>query len=301
MRRLTPLVLLVAVGGCAQILGLEAGHLADGGVVADGQTGDGGAGSDAEADDGAVPDGGEPDGGVGCISWCGSTTACGTCLNTPTVALDKYRIDATEVKVADYQAWLAVRPGLGGFDQVALCNWIANDFVPANWEAQTATPDLPVTGVNWCQAQGFCFWSKKWLCGRIGLNGHFGGAPFDNYDKLGLNGSEWYNACTGGHAGQAYPNAGAGTAGVCNVESTTLRSVNDGAACYGGFTGIFDMSGNVAEWEDSCATTDGRDDLCHIRGGSYATLVADATCDLNLAVRRDTQSPQVGFRCCADL
>jgi formylglycine-generating enzyme required for sulfatase activity len=304
MRGLTALVLALAVGGCAQILGLKPGHVADGGVpddaAADGAAPDGAA-PDGAAPDGAAPDGAAPDGAVSCISQCESTTPCGACPTNPMVDVLDFKVDAAEVTVRDYGAWLAVNPGLGVFASLNMCNWVANDFTPANWAAQTAGDlDLPVTGVNWCQAAGYCLWAKKYLCGKMGLGALNGGAvDFDKYNQLGTGGSQWYAACTGNNAAQQYPNPAAGDAGVCNVESSGTRKHVITSQCTGGFTGLFDMSGNVAEWEYCCDGILGRADQCRIRGGAYDSAVTDARCGTNSAAVRETQSPRIGFRCCA--
>jgi formylglycine-generating enzyme len=60
------------------------------------------------------------------------------------------------------------------------------------------------------------------------------------------------------------------------------------------------MSGNVAEWEDSCATTNGQNDSCHIRGGShYADSdTSHLRCDASDTTPRSNFGEIIGFRCC---
>ena len=289
MRGLLALVAALSVGGCAQILSLHAGHL-----------GDGGAGSDGGGLDGGEPDGPGPDGGVGCVSLCGSTTGCGTCPNAPTVGVLNYNIDVSEVTVGQFQAYLAIGPGLGIFGNFSQCNWLNDQFTPADWETQLANPDFPVRGVSWCQAAGYCAWAKRELCGRIGALGSGGALDYDNFAKVGQNGSEWFNACTNGNATQAYPNPDEPTTqGLCDVDNPDggVRSAA-GSSCSGGLAGLLDMSGNVAEWEDCCSGTSGETDLCRVRGGSYASTLTEARCDAATSASRGTQSPDIGFRCC---
>jgi hypothetical protein len=95
------------------------------------------------------------------------------------------------------------------------------------------------------------------------------------------------------------------------------------SGCVGGSTTnvIFDLSGNVAEWENSCSAytmgDGGTKDLCAVRGGSFdsprgavggidggggstgpaASLVCKSTV-YQPPVPRDTTAPDIGFRCC---
>ena len=54
------------------------------------------------------------------------------------------------------------------------------------------------------------------------------------------------------------------------------------AGCQGGFPGVFDMSGNAAEWEDSCgraaADASTAKDPCILRGGSYQHSQSGVSC-----------------------
>jgi hypothetical protein len=77
------------------------------------------------------------------------------------------------------------------------------------------------------------------------------------------------------------------------------------AGCVGGSSTnvIFDMSGNVAEWENSCSATTGATDNCAVRGGAYDTSpgMTSLTCASNTSQPpfvRSTQAADIGIRCC---
>ena len=67
--------------------------------------------------------------------------------------------------------------------------------------------------------------------------------------------------------------------------------------------GVFDLSGNLAGWENSCAK--GPDTAhpsgsvkCRVRGGSCADQKNDLSCGRDQEVERKSALPTVGFRCC---
>ena len=126
--------------------------------------------------------------------------------------------------------------------------------------------------------------------------------------------SEWYRACSS--AGKSKYSYGAQyDARACvgdgydgkdgySPSSDRPQPVGTASACHGGeppFAKIMDLSGNLAEWEDACATFNGADDFCLVRGGSYfldRTLLA---CDAAMQPRtRSDAELGVGFRCCKD-
>ena len=72
------------------------------------------------------------------------------------------------------------------------------------------------------------------------------------------------------------------------------------SACEGGFTGLLDLSGNVAEWEDSCNTAVPGSGTCRLRGGSVVSPLEDARCQSDATISGGAWDDYVGIRCCAD-
>ena len=74
------------------------------------------------------------------------------------------------------------------------------------------------------------------------------------------------------------------------------RDVGSTKSCEGGYTGVFDMSGNIAEWEGSCSNTTGKTDPCLIRGGAYYQLEGELMCLSTDMPTRETAAIAIGFR-----
>ncbi|EDM77256.1 hypothetical protein PPSIR1_17390 [Plesiocystis pacifica SIR-1] len=206
-------------------------------------------------------------------------------------AANEMRIDATEVRVADYAAFLDAGPIL---DLPADCD--ANQtYVPNDWDAQfNGDQDEPVVWVDWCDAYAFCEWQGKHLCGAVGGGA---GSPALLDDLT----SEWYRACVGESLTNAYPYGPGHIPGLCNEngdrEMDGPLPVGAAPGCEGGLAGLFDMSGNVWEWTNSC---DDQEGTCLRRGGGYSTEPSLAACDISSLRTRDYQWKNTGLRCCAD-
>lgn len=265
----------------------------------------GAAGSGAQGAGGGAA--GSPDGGG--TGATGGVAACPSGLPGPPLVLvpapsgspvSSYCVDATEVTNAQYAVFLAAPPAAQG----PACGWAGTHIPSSGWPA-TSKGDYPVVYVNWCDAFAYCKWAKKRLCGRVG-----GGANSFG-DFADATKSEWYNACSGGGT-KTFPYGVAYEAKRCvgNEYATTnvARSVGSATGCEGAYPGLFDLSGNVREWEDSCNGTTGASDKCRVRGGSFDVPAYALECGYGTSASqpsyvypsRSYQSASIGFRCCAD-
>ncbi len=222
---------------------------------------------------------------------------CGAFPGPAMTLIDTYCIDSTEITVAQYSAFLAARAGVVG-TQIALCSW-NNSLVPGSG-VPSGTPNAPITGVNWCQAYLYCAWAGKELCGAP--DGGIGD-PNRWTDPVD---SEWFHACSRNNDGlHDYPYGNTYAPATCNGADygadAALPSV---ASCVGGYPGVFDLSGNVWEWENRCfpagdAGLVGEGDFCFTRGGSFTETSANLTCGVGIGYSRESQANNIGFRCCA--
>ncbi len=130
----------------------------------------------------------------------------------------------------------------------------------------------PKVNVTLEGAKALCGQSKKRLCS----------------DK------EWRTACVG-KGGAAYPYGRSFDPTKCNTEDEEeeerkLGSVGQFKSCRSA-AGIFDMSGNVAEWTEESI----------VRGGDFTSSDDDASCHSGGKRAPSTQKTSIGFRCCSEL
>ncbi|MBX3223901.1 MAG: SUMF1/EgtB/PvdO family nonheme iron enzyme [Labilithrix sp.] len=199
-------------------------------------------------------------------------------------------IDTTEVTLEQYQDFLAAKHPIP-----PECSW-KTDYTLASFTGKAA-----VGNVDWCDAYSFCQWAGKRLCGGIG------GVVLDLQSSLTPQ-SEWQYACThGGDASYAWPYGSAANANIClysdSPDSGQSRPVASDPRCVGP-EGVFDLSGNVWEWEDACDRTKGasRSAQCNLRGGGFlrSSNAWGSCAAVPAGWTRESHVEDTGIRCCSD-
>ena len=181
-----------------------------------------------------------------------------------------YCVDGIEVTEAKWQAFLAADAGKAMLPPPCA-------YKTAFAAGSARDGGLPVSNVDWCDAYGYCAWSGKRLCTA----------------------TEWTTACNGG-SGTAFPYGDVFDDQKCNGGPLDTPVVpGTFAQCVGAIPGIFDMSGNMDEWDVTCASSVGEADLCQTRGGDWQNDGAgELMCTSIQARARSSILGQVGFRCC---
>jgi formylglycine-generating enzyme required for sulfatase activity len=241
----------------------------------------------------------------------------------PTPDGSTYCIDSTEVTQGDYEEFIEAKGGtMGGVPadmsgQPVECEFNTRytaahpDDIPAacrwTFEAFDSTgghPDYPVGCVDWCDAFMYCQWAGKRLCGAIG------GGTISWEREADAWFAEWYNACSQGGT-TVYPYGDEFDAVLCgggeSTEAAPAPLENHPAAetpaCHGSvspFDQVLNMSGNLAEWTDSCQSSM-NDGTCHVQGRSgYPPTPERFACDATQEVTRSVKEPDIGIRCCLD-
>lgn len=196
-------------------------------------------------------------------------------------------IDTTEVTNAQYEPFfVSLDGGVDAGDVPSFCSWNTS-YRPSTWSATppyypAGEPNVPVRAVDYCDAWMFCRWAGKRLCGTLD-----GGA------------NAWTYACSA-NGTKLYPYGAAYDAGACNTEqsgSAAPAPVKSFPGCEGGYAGIFDMSGNAWEWDDTCEPG-GPSASCHVRGGSLARGEDEVRCTTSVGTPRDDDTGNNGIRCC---
>ena len=300
--------LSIAMGACAvepqePAVGTESGTQSTDtgdGDPGDGEPGDGEPGDGEPGDgDGDAGDGdGDPGDGDGDGDGDGGGDGDGEPEFDPAgmVDLGDFLIGAAEVRVQEYGTFLVADVG---FDHLPPeCSW-KTDYTPGSWNGQVQQGvDWPVRRVDWCDAWAYCDWAGARLCGRVGGQAAGLGEVADADDN------EWYRACSADGA-QMYPYADSYDPDVCNGLDANYGVVQPVASlpgCAGGASSrIFDMSGNVFEWTNSCDAELVADEeqQCRRRGGSYLSEDFVLRCEAGSTRERSYRYPNTGIRCCA--
>jgi len=270
----------------------------------------GSSGGSSGGSGGSVASGGSGGAATGGSGGSAGASACpdATQVRGPSlVYVDGFCIDSTEVTNAQYEEFVNAKNG-DASGQISACSTNAS-YVPSSaWPAATDEFNWPVAYVDWCDAYAYCAWAGKRLCGKIG------GGTNDYAAFADANLSQWYRVCSNGGR-NTYPYGGTYDPTKCNGyggpdgcnggTSQTCSRVDVGTytECQGvgAYAGVYDLSGNMLEWEDSCSidpTTNAS--ICRIRGGAiYAQGASDMSCDTDTYNERlDDTAPGIGFRCC---
>lgn len=275
--------LVVAGSSCGVLIGLEDHSLEERGDASRDE-----AAQDAGASDGAAagvcPGRGGPAPvlvGVGAARFC---------------------IDATEVTNDQYKVFVEALVGMDSKTLLPASGVCAGEsFLPPSSSIWPPAPDAglqPVREVDWCAAYAFCKWAGKRLCGRVGG----GEAPYN--DGMSLQ-SELYVACSAGGT-RLYPDGKTWGATACGGSPDASGPKNVTASgCEGSVPGVFDLTGNVMEWEDGCDPASDaaspRDVSCNRRGGNWAaTDPSELSCRGLDPGGRAYTSEWTGIRCCGD-
>jgi formylglycine-generating enzyme required for sulfatase activity len=257
--------------------------------------------TDAEGGDDTADTGSPPDADVGIPNEAEASppSGCPTGHGPTMVVVSTFCIDSTEVTSAQYNDFLLTTPSVSG-QPTPECSWNSS-YLPGNgWSFDSTQGTLPIASVDWCDAYAFCKWAGKRLCGKVG-----GGAA--DFSKFAGTENEHYMACSSG-SNRIYPYGNTFMSTACNgaVDQQVGHAVPVASllTCQGGVQGLFDMSGNVEEWQDACSGNSGADDQCLNGTGAFdytSPASASTRCDFADSDTRNGQFSDVGFRCCATL
>lgn len=244
----------------------------------------------------------------------------------------KYCMDARETTRAEYDAFVAAAKKGETGSQPKECAW-NSELTPLLWDPSQddtppegywcepehwngVSPDAPVGCVDFCDALAYCEWAGKRLCGRIG--GSKWGRVYDtgfaapqDWSKFvgtvvpSLE-SEFINACTQGGATK-YPYGNQYQPGICiddawvDAGKTSIVTDFESRPCHGTvppFTGMYDVSGSVGEWQNFCWMPEPSCVMLGTASGAYS--VTEACSETVGTVSMKAVARGRGIRCCAD-
>ncbi|MFZ5468919.1 MAG: protein kinase domain-containing protein [Myxococcota bacterium] len=146
-----------------------------------------------------------------------------------------------------------------------------DEFWIDQYEYPNTKGATPMTSVDWKQAQELCARAKKRLCTE----------------------AEWLKACEGTRQ-QGFPYGFEFQKTRCNTGTTEVVVSGAKSKCVTE-PGVFDLSGNAAEWTSTPLRPGSPQKI--IRGGNYSQVGPDVSCHARDYFISDG-SKQIGFRCC---
>ncbi|MGC4069358.1 MAG: SUMF1/EgtB/PvdO family nonheme iron enzyme [Polyangiaceae bacterium] len=233
---------------------------------------------------------------------CGPLERCWNgqlCVARMVTVPSAFSIDATEVTRSQYDSWLASSPSPKGQDGV--CAWNSTFRPDAACMARSSVcqgPECrqhPQPCVDQCDATAYCRAVGKRLCGAV---------PSGSVVSLLATNGQWQNACTSNGA-QSFVYGDSFQPEWCNDSTSRMpltEPVASRALCQSkviGYRRIYDLIGNVWEWEDNCIGNAGQADVCNPRGASFGISAAMPNCEQGIPIVRNTAAHNVGFRCCS--
>jgi hypothetical protein len=258
----------------------------------------------------------------------------GTMREIPEPSGASFCIDQTEVTNAAYAKWLDTDPSQNlrpdsvpgfapGYDGCIgppiyvgkrltyepLVTMTPDGQPSVDWPQPPDRDDYPVEHVDWCDAYAFCTDNGKRLCGKVGGGNVTGDMVAAQHPRV----SEIYDAATRDGT-QAYPYGDTFDPKACGPDVVVsdgessgskhiiakLRPVASLPTCEGGYPGLYDLLGNVAEFYDACGGGPAGAG-CLVAGamsypphGGNSGNIEDGSLQWGYTARG------VGFRCCAD-
>jgi iron(II)-dependent oxidoreductase len=206
-----------------------------------------------------------------------------------TVSLPAYRIDRSEVSLAEFERFVAA-----GWDTEA--NWTPEGWTwsrthtggaGARARASGRTAEHPVVAVSWYEADAYCRAAggrlpseSEWEHAACKPGGRYAWGDDADFDAV------WYAAGKAGH-----------------VSSVATKPVTEQSPELASPFGLLHTAGNVWEW--TAGVYDGRGYAVDsstsawrtLRGGSYMNLASYCTCTHREPARPDEARLTAGFRC----
>jgi tetratricopeptide (TPR) repeat protein/tRNA A-37 threonylcarbamoyl transferase component Bud32 len=156
-------------------------------------------------------------------------------------------------------------------------NWGNDDrgetsaFCIDRYEYPNKEKELPLVNVSFLDAQAKCKQRGADLCTK----------------------NQWESVCKGETRINMFPYGADPDDEACNTKGSTVAPSGSKPKCKTSL-GIFDMSGNAAEW-----VTD--NETAWIAGGSFKSTTKQAGCLSGSTEKNTMTAPDVGFRCCRKL